>query len=311
MDVIALNPLNALESSLSTLLTSLTTTPTFANAPAATNALLTADDALTSALITLKQHQQNYAKILSLRAEATRLEDQIKSIVRTCGELRNEVGAIHPSILDDSSDDDEDEDEDEDSGARKQRDVDYYTLLSFARRIGKHNTEAAREAEEDAIRRQQEAKERGTATTQILANGNIPAPAAESTGNIIPENEQAWLDETAAAARAVLGMAFPPAERLRLGMLGQLQLIREQGGEEAVEREVEKLMGIRPEDQAEGSDKPMESIVSVEASGEAQSQSQAQTQVPPRSARPQPPPPERKKSQAPLSLDLWDDDDDD
>src|SRR5947207_108606 len=84
-----------LEASLSTLLTSLTTTPTCSTAPAASNALLAADDALTHSLTTLKKHQQNYARILHLRAEATRLENQIKSIIRTCGELRSEIGEIH------------------------------------------------------------------------------------------------------------------------------------------------------------------------------------------------------------------------
>src|SRR5277367_4074956 len=137
----------------------------------------------------------------------------------TCGELRNEIRAIHPSVLEDSS-------EDED-GEGRHEDVDYKTLLSFARRIGKHNIRAAREAEEDSIRRRQDAEERTT-------NGNLPPVAMEITseaGNIIPDNERAWVNETAAAARAAQGMAFPARERLRLGMLGQLQYAREQGGE--------------------------------------------------------------------------------
>jgi hypothetical protein len=63
--------------------------------------------------------------------------------MRTCGELRNEIRTIHPSVLEDSSEDE---------------DVDYKTLLSFARRISKHNIRAAREAEEDSIRRRQNEK---------------------------------------------------------------------------------------------------------------------------------------------------------
>src|SRR5277367_6792122 len=122
MDKVVLTSLDALEASLNALLTSLTTTPTFSTAPATSDALLSADDSLTTSLTTLKQHQQNYARILHLRAEATRLEDQ-----------------------------------------GQQQDVDYKTLLSFARRIGKHNIQAAREAEEESIRRSQKAKVR-TAT---------------------------------------------------------------------------------------------------------------------------------------------------
>src|SRR5436190_15632172 len=232
--------LDALETSLGALVTSLTSTPTFSTAPVASHALLTADDALTSSLTTLRKHQHNYARILHLRAEATRLEEQIKSIIRTCNELRSEIGAIHPSILDDSSDD---EDGDGEGG---QQDVDYKTLLSFARRIGKYNARAAREAEEDSIRRRQNAKGHASATSRLAANGSLAPVTMEGTsetGTIIPDNERAWLDETAIAARAAQGMAFPAAERLRLGLLGQLQYAREQGGEEAVERELVRLEG--------------------------------------------------------------------
>jgi hypothetical protein len=158
--------------------------------------LLTADDTLTSSLTTLKKHQQNYARILHLRAEAARLEDQVKSIMRTCGELRNEIRVIHLSILEDSS-------EDED-GEGRHEDMDYKTLLSFARRIGKHNIRAAREAEEDLIRRHQDTEKHAAATSRPTVNSNLPPMAMETTseaGNIIPNNERAWLNETAAAAR--------------------------------------------------------------------------------------------------------------
>src|SRR5271156_3464236 len=131
--------------------------------------------------------------------------------MRTCGELRNEIRAIHPSVLEDSS-------EDED-GEGRHEDVDYKTLLSFARRIGKHNIRTAREAEEDSIRRRRDAKKRAAPASRPTTNGNLPPVAIETTseaGNIIPDNERAWLNETAAAARTAQGMAFPAAERLHL-----------------------------------------------------------------------------------------------
>jgi Vitamin-D-receptor interacting Mediator subunit 4 len=310
MDELVITPLDALEASLGTLLTTLTTTPTFSTAPAASTALLAADDALTSSLTALKEHQQNYARILHLRAEATRLEDQIKSIIRTCGELRNEIGAIHPSILEDSS-------EDED-GEGQQEDVDYKTLLSFARRIGKYNARAAREAEEDSIRRRQDAKERATAPSRPAANGNVPPVTTETTsgmGNIIPDNERTWLNETAVAARAAQGMAFPAAERLRLGMLGQLQYAREQGGEESVEREIERLMGGSLDEETAPQATIEPEAISIHATemrrqAQAQAQAQAPTNASTSNARPQRPP-ERKRSVAPLNLDLWNEDEDD
>ena len=282
----------------------MTTTPTFSTAPAASNDLLTADDSLTTSLTTLKQHQQNYARILHLRAEATRLEDQIKSIVRTCGELRTEIGGIHPSILDDSS-------EDEDQEGRQQ-DVDYRTLLSFARRIGKHNIQAAREAEEESIRRSQKAKERATAASRPATNGTVMLSATENPselGNIIPDNERAWLNETVIATRAAQGMAFPAAERLKLGMLGRLQYAREQGGEEAVEREIERLMGGSFENEASKIAVEPENMNAEPTEKQRQTQAQGPTNTAISNARSQRPP-ERKRSVAPLNLDLWNEDED-
>lgn len=306
MDKVVLTSLDALEASLNALLTSLTTTPTLSTAPAASNALLTADDALTTSLTTLKQHQQNYARILRLRAEATRLEDQIKSIVRTCGELRTEIGGIHPSILDDSS-----EDEDQEG---QQQDVDYRTLLSFARRIGKHNTQAAREAEEESIRRTQKAKERtAAAASRPATNGTVMLSATENPselGNIIPDNERAWLNETVIATRAAQGMAFPAAERLKLGMLGRLQYAREQGGEEAVEREIERLMGGSLENETSKIALEPENMNAKPTENQRQAQAQGPTSTSISNARSQRPP-ERKRSDAPLKLDLWNEDDDD
>jgi hypothetical protein len=305
MDKVVLTSLDALEASLNALLTSLTTTPTFSTAPAASNALLNTDDALTTSLTTLKQHQQNYARILHLRAEATRLEDQIKSIVRTCGELRTEIGGIHPSILDDSS-----EDEDQEG---QQQDVDYRTLLSFARRIGKHNTQAAREAEEESIRRSQKEKERAAAASRPATNGTVMLSSTENSSelsNIVPDNERAWLNETVMATRAAQGMAFPAAERLKLGMLGRLQYAREQGGEEAVEKEIERLMGGSLENETSKIGVEPEDMNAEPTENQRQAQAQGPTSTSINNARSQRPP-ERKRSVAPLNLDLWNEDEDD
>jgi hypothetical protein len=78
------------------------------------------------------------------------------------------------------------------------------TLLSFARRIGKHNIRAARETEEDSIKRRQDIEKRTAVTSRPTVNSNLPPIAIETTsevGNIISDNERAWLNETAAAAR--------------------------------------------------------------------------------------------------------------
>lgn len=230
MDSEILTPLNSLENSLNALLSSLTTTNTFSNAPTAAHDLLSADDALTTALDRLKGHQQNYRRILQLRSEAEYLQNQIKDIVRTCMDLRTELGDIHPSILDD--------DQEEDAGTVS-KEVDYNTLLAFAARIGKHNAAAAREAELESNRRRLESSK----AKAVQSNG-VTTNDGESTGNTTEESQAALaaINESLAFQRANVGMAFPPPDRLRMGVLGQLQLLREQQGEEAVDAEIERLV---------------------------------------------------------------------
>lgn len=330
--------LNSLETSFNALITSVTTTPTYSAAPSASQSLIRADDSLTTALQALHTHQKNYWRILRLRSEANRLEDQIRSTIKTCIDLRKEIGSIHPSILSHSND--SDCEFDEEGG---QRDVDYHTLLSFASKIGKHNAAAAKEAEEDSIRRIIKARKVETAPSSeppkvngstntmspaVTAAPTTPATAANANAtngdpgttshNLIPQPEQDWLDAEAAMARARSGMAFPAAENLRRGMLGKLQWIREQGGgEEAVDREVRRMVG-----EAEG--RPM--LGQNEETGEGAAQSsetqRARDQQPGPGALPLPnrppqqqaarPPPqhdEKKKSVVALDLDLWNEDD--
>lgn len=72
--------------------------------------------------------------------------------------------------------------------------MDYKTLLLFALCIGKHNTIAAREAEEDSLRRRQEAKERAAVASKYSTNGNIAPTATVTTselGSILSDNELA------------------------------------------------------------------------------------------------------------------------
>lgn len=285
MDQVVLEPLGNITTSLNTLTTSLTTTNSFAAAPAAAGSLLSADDALSSALATLKKHQDNYAHILHLRSEALRLENQIKDTIRQCNAYTSEINSISPSILEES-----DSDEEEDA----KTEVDYITLLTLASRIATYNTAAQREAETSLQRIKREA--------QMNGNGEPHAePGAGITG---------LLDAEIAKDRAMKGMAFPDSEILRLGALGRLQVIREQGGEDAVDSEIERQM---MESEGEGlysSDKDVkmdDGIDIAPAAAETRVGASVETQrnVPtaPR-VRPQP---QGKK----LNLDLWEGDDED
>ena len=329
-------PLSRLETSLNPPPPAYTNSPTTSPPPPPPHTLHTPHDSLTSALHTLYTHQKNYARILHLRTEASRLEDSIKATIRTCVDLRREIGDIYPSILSHSDDDEEDGE-----GPDRRRDVNYHTLLSFASRIGKHNTAAAKEAEEESIRRITKArKENGGAITaapnaeEHKTNGNTPTAQPSTAANgtttaptasqdLIPPNERDWLDAEAAMARARSGMAFPAAENLRKGMLGRLQWIREQsgggggGGEEAVEREVERMIaeaegrpvikregeGLEIEQGRERESKPSVSGLVGDALSSRPPQGQGQEQVPRHAA-------ERKESVVALYLDLYNEDED-
>lgn len=249
METEVLTPLNALETHLNSLVTSLTQTNTYANAPQIAQTLLDTDDELTSSLNLLHRHQQNYARILNLRAEAATLQEQLKSTIRQCVALRDEVGRIHPSILFGDSDGDDDSDD----GDPKVAEIDYHTLLTFAARIGKHNAVAAREAEAESRRFKIASRSRENATsTTATANGVQDAPTSAENGTDETNAEIERINNTIAITRAQMGMAFPEAGGLRVGELGKLQLFRERqaqsapGDDGAVDRamdeEVERLV---------------------------------------------------------------------
>ena len=277
MESLVLEPLSSIGTHLNALVTSLTQTNTFANAPQIAQDLLADDDNLVSALSLLQRHQQNYARILNLREEVATLQEQLRDTVRKCVSFKQEIGQINPSILDSDSDDD-DADEEDDT-ATNVAEVDYHTLLTFAARIGKHNTIAAKEAEAEAVRRKIAAKNAAT-SVNVPINGiqsatTIGEPTAtqdttvltvEEEGETSDENgtaettaELSRIDNAIAIQRAQMGMSFPDAALLRTGALGQLQLFRERqeqqflGGvgqedegirlvQEAVDKEVERMV---------------------------------------------------------------------
>ncbi|KAK7892473.1 hypothetical protein LTR67_007570 [Exophiala xenobiotica] len=232
MEPLVLDPLNSIETHLDSLITSLAQTNTFANAPQIAKDLVTDDDNLTASLTLLQRHQQNYARILELRTEVEELQSQLKDTIRGCVSFRQEIVEVHPSILDES----DDEEEDQDTNVSE---IDYHTLLAFAARIGKHNAAAAREAEAEAVRRKVAAKNNA-------ANGVSDGGTENATAETEAELER--INNTVAQTRAQMGMAFPDANILRIGALGQLQLLQEkQAGtgtnvQETVDREVERMV---------------------------------------------------------------------
>ncbi|OCT47227.1 hypothetical protein CLCR_02532 [Cladophialophora carrionii] len=335
MDSLVLAPLDNIETHLTALITTLTQTNTFSNAPQLAKDLLADDDHLTSALALLQRHQQNYARILNLREEVTSLQEQLKDTVRRCVAFKAEIGAINPAILEEDS-----EDENEHGHEASVSEVDYHTLLMFAARIGKHNTIAAKEAETEAMRRKIAAKNANggqtsteplaTQDTATAATGADGEPGNEKTNTVETTAELSRIDNAIAIDRARMGMAFPDGPSLRMGALGQLQIFRERqeqqfsgGGvgnedetaklvQEEVEREVARMVreteDIAPEQRVEEEATvfPESPILDrredpATAATRQPSTSQGQAQRPPN-----PPQPKRK-----LDLDFPDSDDED
>jgi hypothetical protein len=336
MSTVTTTPLNAISTHLEALISSLAHSTTYATAPTSATSLLLADDNLTTALTALTQHQQNYARILHLREEATHLSDEIKSLIRRAVSLREEAGRVHPSILDDDYDSSDEE---------SPQEVDYQTLLDFAARIGKHNSLAMREAERqwerrkiEGIKREEERKTQSTGAADIaraIANANAPAAvSAEGVSGVAVQVKEAEKDElelqalhleaALATRRAQQGLGFPDPALLRMGELGRLQKIREDAmaglrgsgevlvGEAAVEREVERLVRetehVAPPEEKEADDTEMEQEgrrdEAARIAGPSTSAAPRQTLS---QARPPAPVQKRKK----INLDLGGDDDDD
>ncbi|KAB8256302.1 vitamin-D-receptor interacting mediator subunit 4-domain-containing protein [Aspergillus pseudonomiae] len=230
--------LSNLENKLNALITSLTTSPTAAGAPAAAVSLLDADDSLTSAIATLRQHQDNYARILRLRAEAASLEEKVKGIVKTVVNYEKEIRTVcNSDEIDSDSDFDSDsstydsdaEMQDASDKPRKLRrinEVDYKLLLDFARRISKYNHQAAADAEAGAKARVQQG-DHDTEMTGTGTNGLEDGEAAPVSS--VTKDATSWLDESANMTRQVYMLPYPMEDRIRLGLMGQIQLAAGEG----------------------------------------------------------------------------------
>lgn len=251
--------LSTLEQKLSTLLNSLTTSPTAAGAPAAAIALLEADDTITYAITTLRQHQENYARILQLRAEAEKLEQRVKGVVQDIEaydkEIRTACGDDGESNTDSDTDADSDiEGRSPGSGENVRKtikEVDYKLLLDFARRISKYNHEAVADLAgagagesgpgTESSKRLQKQAQQDTIMTGTTDHVVTPGAAGTEPVSSVTRDATKWLDESADQTRQVYMLPYPMEERIRMGLMGQIQLAAAEGRFEP-DKEVERLI---------------------------------------------------------------------
>jgi hypothetical protein len=337
------NALDGLESKLTALLSSLTTSPTAASAPAAAVALLEADDAVSSALNTLRTHQANYARILRLRAEAESLEERIKSTVRDIAGIGKEI-AITTGDDDDDDKTDTETDTDSDSESegederddgqmkgtqhaqgwqtrhgRKRKEVDYRLLLDFARRISKYNKQAAADATAGAGARpvkQLEGGEQDGDAEMRDVNGDVHGAGPDESVAAVTKEAAQWLDESADQARQVYMIPYPSEDRIRMGLMGQLQLAAVEGQvdpEKEAERMVQEAEGTGvaggiPDVEEAGIKRE---LANEAANAAAQIGSTVVEGAPAPAGRVMRGPAPAPKPRATLDLDLYDPDDDD
>ncbi|KAL5000014.1 vitamin-D-receptor interacting mediator subunit 4-domain-containing protein [Aspergillus recurvatus] len=308
--------LSTFESRLNSLVTSLTTSPTAAGGPKAAQELLNADDTLSSTIDTLKQHQNNYARILQLRAEAQSLEDRVKDIVRLVVHYEKEIREI---CGDDDSESESDYDSDEldhdmdaprttpTSTSRKRNEVDYKLLLDFARRISKYNHEAAADAAAGMTKGNRAIPGQDTGMTGTNMNGNQEGSPAEPVAAVTKE-ATSWLDESANMTRQVYMLPYPMEDRIRMGLMGQIQLAAAEGRpgfdpDQEVERLIREAEGVGVADAVAPPPVGEEATRANEAAKAAAHAGSAASGV---GMAPVPP-----KPKATLDLDLYDPDEDD
>ncbi|KAJ5638315.1 hypothetical protein N7490_008194 [Penicillium lividum] len=307
MNAVVQSSLSEVESKLNALLTTLTTSPTAAGAPAAAVALLQADDNLSAAIITLRQHQESYAKILQLRAEAEKLEDRVKGIVRNVEQFDKEIRTACGD--DEDSDSELDSDEDETTRKPSRKEIDYRLLLDFARRISKYNHEAAADAANGAAN----PENRKASRSQILDKdvtmaGTNGEPADAEPVSAVTKNATQWLDDSAHVTREVYMLPYPMEERIRMGLMAQVQLAAGDDPDKEVERLIREADGLGAAEPLAPAP-PVDTRKEEAANAAVQAASAATEPVRPAASGLAPAP--KPKPRAMLDLDLYDPDDDD
>ncbi|EED21143.1 conserved hypothetical protein [Talaromyces stipitatus ATCC 10500] len=333
--------LDGLENKLNSLLTSLTT-PAAVGAPAAATALLESDDVISSALDTLRMHQANYAKVLHLRSEAYNLEERIQTIVRDISGAGKEIAQATGDDDDDDYEIDTENDDDDDesetdresentesitqqqkkSKKGRRKEVDYKLLLEFARRISKYNAQAAADATTGVM------GTNGSTTKKLQRKQSEDAKMIDANGldatidrqqqngeqevtvGTVTKEATSWLEESADADRQSFMIPYPNEDRIRMGLMGQLQLAAVDGNidpEKEAERLVQEAEGISGGVASGLGDAQARPEALAEEAGKAAMNAGARDATRP-SARGAPPPAQPRPA---LNLDLYDPEDDD
>ena len=277
--------------------------------------MLDADDTLTSAIETLRRHQENYARILNLRSEAEQLGAKVQGIVSNLEKFDKEIST---ACEDEEEDSDSDIGEENKIGGSKgisRKEIDYRLLLDFARRISKYNHEAAADAANGAAGKQQATRRQLLDRDVEMSglNGDSTADEGKEPISSITKNATQWLDDSANVTREVYMVPYPMEDRIRMGLMGQVQLAAGEDPAKEVERLIREAEGLGVAEvpaPAPTTDTRQDEA----AKAAAQAGSTAATAQPPRpqpTTAPTAAPAPKPKPKGLLDLDLYDPDDDD
>ncbi|KAK8154852.1 vitamin-D-receptor interacting mediator subunit 4-domain-containing protein [Phyllosticta citrichinensis] len=178
--------------------------------------LVAADEDLSRRLEQLAIHQANYRRILSLRQAADTLDAQIKSTLGTLAETRKELVALPITTASPSA-----------------RHVSTDELLSYAKHIGKFTAPPGTKPPPslDPIPRPEEKPD--TDVNMTNGGGTDPQPqpqggaadAESKTMAALSQEQKAWL----AGLSNLQFVPWPTDDKIKLGALGQIQAMVEQG----------------------------------------------------------------------------------
>ncbi|KAK7513075.1 vitamin-D-receptor interacting mediator subunit 4-domain-containing protein [Phyllosticta citriasiana] len=181
--------------------------------------LVAADEQLSRGLEQLAVHQANYRRILSLRQSADTLDAQIKSTLGTLAETRKELVALPVTAASPSA-----------------RDVSTDELLSYAKHIGKFTAPPGIKPPPslDQVPRPEEKPDtdvnmtNGSTDPQAHPEGGA-ADAKSKTMAALSQEQKAWL----AGLSNLQFVPWPTDDKIKLGALGQIQTMVEQGKDPA------------------------------------------------------------------------------
>lgn len=173
------------------------------------------------------------------------MEGRVKSIVGDVEAREKQIRAVCGDEESDSDSDDEDDsdydcsNEDVDmtntgkSKTKATKEVDYRILLDFARRISKYNHEAAADAAAGTLGSQKtkEKLQQGPETDVSMTgvNGAVENEEGAEPVSSVTKGATSWLDESANMTREMYMLPYPAEDRIRLGLMGQIQLAAAEG----------------------------------------------------------------------------------